>query len=242
MNMARRALDLLERALDLAPAERAAFLDRNCADDKPLRAEVEGLLRADTAAGDFLDRPIAPPNSDRSGEQIGSYRMLKLIGSGGMGSVYRAERADGAFAKPVAIKLLLFDAGDLRQRFRLEQRILGALNHPNIASLLDVGVDSRGAPYLVMEYVEGRPITAYVHNANLPIEARLRVFLKILDAVQTAHGQLVVHRDIKPSNVLVDAHAEPKLLDFGIAKLLGDNAPSATRTGIGPLTPEYASP
>ena len=236
-----RTFDLFERAVELTADERRAFLERECSDDAGLRDEVEALLRADTLAGDFLADPLGA-TGDRSGEHLGAWRLTRMIGSGGMGSVYRGERADHAFAKPVAIKLLLFDAGDLRTRFALEQRILGAFSHPNIASLLDVGLDARGAPYLVMEYVEGRPITRYAEECALDIRARVALFLKILDAVQTAHSQLVVHRDIKPGNVLVDAHGEPKLLDFGIAKLLGDSAPSATRTGVGPLTPEYASP
>ncbi len=236
-----RTIMLFERAIELEPDARAAFLDEECADDARLRNEVDSLLQADAASSNFLARPLNA-TGDRSGEHLGAYRLMRLIGSGGMGSVYRGERADGAFAKPVAIKLVLFDAGDLRTRFALEQRILGAFSHPNIASLLDVGTDANGAPYLVMEYVEGRHITAYAHDHRLDTRARVALFLKILDAVQTAHSHLVVHRDIKPSNVLVDAHGEPKLLDFGIAKLLGEGAPAATRTGLGPLTPEYASP
>ena len=241
MNDAYRAMQLFEQALELQPAARADFLDAECADNRALRDEIEALLRADAASTDFLAQPLAG-TADRSGERLGSYRLLQLVGSGGMGSVYRAERADGAYSKPVAIKLLLYDAGDLRTRFALEQRILGALSHVHIASLLDVGNDQNGAPYLVMEYVEGAPITVYARQHALDVRTRLQLFLKILDAVQTAHGQLVVHRDIKPSNVLVDRHGEPKLLDFGIAKLVGDSAPSTTRTGLGPLTPEYASP
>ncbi|MEP7097201.1 MAG: serine/threonine-protein kinase [Dokdonella sp.] len=241
MSDARRALQLFEQVIAVDPAERAVLLDRECAGDAALHANVEALLQADAAAGDFLSHPLSG-RSDRSGERLGSYRLMHLIGNGGMGSVYQAERADGAFAKPIAIKLLLFDAGDLRTRFALEQRILGALSHPHIASLLDVGQDANGAPYLVMEYVEGHAITTYVHEHGLDVRARLRLFLKILDAVQSAHNHLVVHRDIKPGNVLVDEHGNPKLLDFGIAKLLGDSQPSATGTGMGPLTPEYASP
>jgi tetratricopeptide (TPR) repeat protein len=236
-----RTLNLFEQALAVEGAERAALLERECAGDPALHAEVQALLDADAAAGNFLAQPLTA-SSGRSGERLGAYRLTRLIGNGGMGSVYCAERADGAFAKPVAIKLLLFDAGDLRTRFALEQRILGGLSHPNIASLLDVGQDANGAPYLVMEYVEGSTITAYVHDRQLGLRERIALFLKILDAVQNAHGQLVVHRDIKPSNVLVDAHDEPKLLDFGIAKLIDDSVPAMTRTGRGPLTPEYASP
>jgi serine/threonine-protein kinase len=235
----RRTMQLFEQAIALDPSQREKFLITECGLDSELRAEVDALLRADSDAGDFLDRPVS---GNRVGERLGAYRLLALIGSGGMGTVYKAERADRAFAKPVAIKLLLFDAGDLRTRFALEQRILGALSHPNIASLLDVGQDANGAPYLVMEYVEGEPITRYVHDRELDLRARVALFCKILDAVQMAHSQLVVHRDIKPGNVLVDAHDEPKLLDFGIAKLLDGSASVATRTGLGPLTPEYASP
>jgi serine/threonine protein kinase len=241
VNDSQRTLRLFENALALEGAERTAFLERECAGDAALRAEVQALLDADAAAGDFLAQPLAASHG-RSGERLGVYRLTRLIGNGGMGTVYCAERADGAYAKPVAIKLLLFDAGDLRTRFALEQRILGGLSHPNIASLLDVGQDTNGAPYLVMEYVEGNAITAYVHDHQFDLRARLALFLKILDAVQAAHSQLIVHRDIKPSNVLVDAHGEPKLLDFGIAKLLDSDAPAMTRTGRGPLTPEYASP
>ena len=241
MSDAERTLRIFEQAVLLDAAARSAFLDHECGNDGALRADVQGLLDADAAAGDFLTPPMRG-NRDRSGERLGVYRLTNLIGSGGMGSVYRAERADGAYAKQVAIKLLLVDAGDLRTRFALEQRILGTLSHPNIASLLDVGRDANGAPYLVMEYVEGDAINAYAHLHDLDLRARIGLFLKILDAVQSAHGRLVVHRDIKPGNVLVDAHGEPKLLDFGIAKLLEDGAAVMTRTGLGPLTPEYASP
>lgn len=237
----RRAMQLFEQAIALEPLQREQFLTTECGGDQSLREEIEALIRADSDAGDFLDRPVTQPGN-RVGERLGAYRLIALIGSGGMGTVYKAERADGAFAKPVAIKLLLFDAGDLRTRFALEQRILGALSHPNIASLLDVGQDANGAPYLVMEYVEGQPITRYAHDRELDLHARVELFCKILDAVQMAHSQLVVHRDIKPGNVLVDTRDEPKLLDFGIAKLLDGNGSVATRTGLGPLTPEYASP
>ena len=243
MTDAKRTMEVFERALALEEEERASFLAGECADDEGLRHEVGALLRADASAAssDFLAIPLQTVG-DRSGERLGAYRLVELIGSGGMGSVYRGERADGAYTKSVAIKLVLFDAGDLRTRFALEQRILGAFSHPNIASLLDVGNDDNGAPFLVMEFVQGQPLTAYARDRELDIRSRIALFLKILDAVQTAHSQLVVHRDIKPNNVLVDAHGEPKLLDFGIAKLLGEGPQTATRTRLGPLTPEYASP
>ena len=243
MTDAKRTMEVFERALALEEKERAPFLAGECADDEGMRHEVGELLRADASAAssDFLAIPLQAVG-DRSGERLGAYQLVELIGSGGMGSVYRGERADGAYSKAVAIKLLLFDAGDLRTRFALEQRILGAFSHPNIASLLDVGNDDNGAPFLVMEFVHGQALTAYARDHKLDIRSRVALFLKILDAVQTAHSQLVVHRDIKPNNVLVDAHGEPKLLDFGIAKLLGEGPQTATRTRLGPLTPEYASP
>lgn len=241
MSDPRRTLELFEKVLACATSERPTFLDEQCAGDAELRRAIEALLAADAAASGFLDQPIQP-SADRSGERLGVWRLLQLIGSGGMGSVYRAERADNAYAKPVAIKLLLIDAGDLRTRFALEQRILGSITHPNIASLLDIGNDERGAPFLVMEFVEGEPITTYARRMKLDARECADLFLKILDAVQTAHSQLIVHRDLKPGNILVDAHGEPKLLDFGIAKLLVADSPSATRTGLGPLTPNYASP
>ncbi|MFT3791353.1 MAG: protein kinase [Rudaea sp.] len=242
------ALELFSEALTREPAQRAAWLDEACANDAELRAQVEKMLAADARDDAFLAAPLAlaAPPPERTGEVVGAYRLDAPIGAGGMGSVYRATRADGAFDKPVAIKLLAFDAGDLRARFAREQRILGHLRHAHIATLLDVGVDARGAPYIVMEYVEGGvPITRYARDRALATRARVELFLPVLDAVQAAHAQLVVHRDIKPGNVLVDAHGAVKLLDFGIAKVLDDDGAAAearTRTGFAPLTPEYASP
>jgi eukaryotic-like serine/threonine-protein kinase len=241
MKDAQRALQLFDESVVLDRSEREAWLDAACGADTALRREVEQLLEADALANDFLVAPLLD-TSDRCGELLGVWKLDRLIGSGGMGSVYRAHRADGAYDKSVAIKFLLFDAGDLRRRFALEQRILGALTHPNISALLDAGRDNNGAPYLVMEYVNGTPITQYAHEHALDLRTRVRLFTSVVDAVQTAHSQLIVHRDIKPSNVLVDANGVPKLLDFGIAKLLGERAAAQTRTGLGPLTPEYASP
>jgi eukaryotic-like serine/threonine-protein kinase len=241
VNDSQRALQLFDEAVLLDPPLRAQWLDSACGVDTPVRREVEQLLEADRRANDFLATPLSD-SSDRSGEVLGVWKLDRLIGSGGMGSVYRARRSDGAYDKFVAIKFLLFDAGDLRRRFALEQRILGALTHPNIAALLDVGRDAHGAPYLVMEYVDGVPITAYAEDHMLDLRARIALFANILDAMQTAHSQLIVHRDIKPSNVLVDARGAPKLLDFGIAKLIDQPSAAQTRTALGPLTPEYASP
>ena len=244
MSTVTRALDIFSEAVTLDDASRCAYLDQACGADTLLRTQVEKMLNADAKMGAFLEQPIAAKRFDRSGEQLGKYRLDLLIGSGGMGSVYRATRADGAFDKPVAIKLLMFDAGDLRTRFLQERRILGNLSHSHIATLLDVGNDANGAPYFVMEYIDGVPITQYVREHGLDLRAKIELFLPILDAVQNAHSQLVVHRDIKPGNVFVDSHGVAKLLDFGIAKLLGDTTRDSakTQTGIGPLTPEYASP
>jgi len=237
------ALELFDECVLLDPDDRPVWLDHACNGDAQLRVEVEQLLEADRRANDFLGSPLPADTSDRKGERIGAWRLDALIGVGGMGSVYRAVRADEAYQRTVAIKFLLFDAGDLRRRFTLEQRILGTLTHPYIAALLDVGKDIHGAPYLVMEYIDGVPITDYAQASALDVRARVALFTKILEAVQTAHSQLIVHRDIKPGNVLVTADGTPKLLDFGIAKLMGDNAASVrTRTGFAPLTPEYASP
>jgi len=245
MTIEQRAMEVFSAAVELDPARRAAYLDATCGNDDELRALVKKLLAADESPHVRLDRPVAAVrNGDRSGEVLGSYRLEALIGSGGMGSVYRAVRADGAFDKPVAIKLLAFDAGNLRARFTQEQRILGRLSHAHIATLLDVGNDANGTPYFIMEYIAGVPITQYAREHDLSPSQRIELLLPVLDAVQAAHSQLVVHRDIKPSNVLVDRTGAVKLLDFGIAKLIGDEATAAaqTRSGLRALTPEYASP
>lgn len=242
MNDPRRALGLFDRALRQAPARRAAFVREACAGDDALRAEVEALLAADAAAGgDFL-APLAPPVRERSGERVGPWRLLRELGHGGMGTVWLAERADALYEKHVALKLLRFDAGDLRARFDNERHILAALEHPHIARLLDAGSDAHGAPYVALEYVEGESLTHWCDARGADLRTRLALFLKVLDAVQAAHGRLVVHRDLKPANILVDAHGAPKLLDFGVAKLLDGAARGLTRTGPAPLTPEYASP
>ena len=245
MTLEQRAMEVFSAAVELDPTRRAAYLDATCRNDDELRALVKKLLAADESPRVRLDRPVAAVRSgDRSGEVLGSYRLEALIGSGGMGSVYRAVRADGAFDKPVAIKLLAFDAGNLRARFIQEQRILGLLSHAHIATLLDVGHDANGTPYFIMEYIAGVPITQYAREHDLSPSQRIELLLPVMDAVQAAHSQLVVHRDIKPSNVLVDHTGAAKLLDFGIAKLIGDEATVAaqTRSGLRALTPEYASP
>jgi non-specific serine/threonine protein kinase/serine/threonine-protein kinase len=221
-------------ALELPTTERLAFLDRKRAD---VRTEVESLLRAYRAAGDFLEPETTRPAS------IGPYRIASQIGSGGMGSVFRAERDDAQFRQQVAIKMIgagLDRRPEFVRRFLEERQILAGLAHPNIARLLDGGYTDRGAPYLVMEYVDGIPITAYCDRHHLPLDQRLRLFLDLCRAVQFAHQHLVVHRDLKPANVLVSADGTPKLLDFGIARLVDD--PGRTRTIAQAATLDYASP
>jgi eukaryotic-like serine/threonine-protein kinase len=238
---AARVLAMLDAALALPSDRRAAYLDEHCASDAALRAQLESLLAHERESERFL-QPIAAGTVDRSGEIVGPWRLLREIGHGGMGRVYLAERSDALYERRIALKLLRFDFGDLRARFANERRILAALDHPNIARLLDAGLDASGAPYVAMEFVEGEPVTCWCDANASDLDAIVALFLKILDAVQYAHGRLVVHRDIKPANLFVDARGEPKLLDFGIAKLIDADARGLTTTGAAPLTPEYASP
>jgi eukaryotic-like serine/threonine-protein kinase len=254
----RRVTTLLDQALDLSPAERARFLDEACGDDADLRAEVDALVDADAATSPLLDAPFAASAVIAATEdaaaagmvhrRMGAYRIVRELGHGGMGAVYHAERADGQFEQQVAIKLVRagFASTGLVQRFLHERQILARLEHPNITRLLDGGINEDGLPYLVMEFVEGDPITDHCDRMRLPIGERLRLFRAVCDAVAYAHRNLIVHRDLKPSNVLVTPDGQVKLLDFGIAKLLEESAASAdsdgTRTGLYLLTPEYAAP
>ena len=248
---------LLDGALDLDPAERGAFLERECAGDADLLAEVRAILEAGERSDPVLDGSAAklgaplvadsipvPPLPQR----VGPYRVERLIGEGGMGSVYLAQRADGEFDQRVALKLvrtgLHLDSRIVR-RFRDERQMLAALNHPAIARLLDGGLTEDGLPFFAMEYVDGLSIDRYCDAHDLGIEQRLTLFAQVCDAVAHAHGKQIVHRDIKPSNILVTADGTPRLLDFGIAKLLiaDDGGPPAlTRRSERLLTPEYASP
>jgi tetratricopeptide (TPR) repeat protein len=237
-----RVRTLFHDAVDLAPGDRGPLFD-DC--EPALRAEVERLLEQHDASAGFLERSVweLVDTADTKWERvlIGPYRVVKQLGHGGMGTVFLASREDAEFEQRVAIKLVRRgDGGEsLLQRFRQERQILAALEHPNIARLLDGGTTSGGVPYLVMEYVEGTPIDDYCREHALSIDARLRLFLQLCDAVQYAHRSLVIHRDIKPANVLVTADGIPKLLDFGIAKLT-----SAQITGpvTRMMTPDYASP
>jgi non-specific serine/threonine protein kinase/serine/threonine-protein kinase len=247
--------ELLDAALELAPAERRRFLDETCADAPELRREVESLLVCEEKAGGFLDAPALAFSADffdgadvideRAGQTIGHYRIIREIGRGGMGAVFLAERSDGEFRQEVALKVVRrsFADSELARRFRRERQILASLNHPNIARLLDGGVSSDGEPFFAMEHVEGVRIDDYCTANNLSTEARLRLFLAVCRGVSYAHQNLVIHRDIKPSNILVTADGTPKLLDFGIAKLLdAEHTDEHTQTDLRAFTPDYASP
>jgi non-specific serine/threonine protein kinase/serine/threonine-protein kinase len=249
-----------EQASALTGPKRLALLAELAAKDPALAQEVEALLAAEEDPSPFLDRPAAPGwgqssgcppmdelrSSPSPGDLLGPYRLIELLGRGGMGVVYRAQRADGEFEQEVAIKLVRSGllGADAELRFRRERQILASLQHPKVARLLDGGLTEHG-PYLVMEYVEGKPIDAYCDRKGLGLRERLELFAAICDAVHAAHRALIVHRDLKPGNVLVTDEGTVKLLDFGIARLLdepGGGAGPTTRFGVRPMTPEYASP
>jgi serine/threonine protein kinase len=246
--------ELFEAALNLRASERTAFVEHACSSDGQLRVEVHRLLNAYENADELLKSaaPAADLFSDEfracmAGRRIGPYQVLRELGEGGMGTVYLARRADQAFQKEVALKLVrpLAGGAELLNRFQQEREILASLDHPNVARLLDGGSTPEGAPYLVMEYVDGVPIDEYCDAKRLDISARLRLFQTVCAAVQYAHRNLVVHRDLKPSNILVTPDGTVKLLDFGIAKLLvsrEEETQFLTRTGGRPMTPGYASP
>ena len=250
----RRIEEVFERASAASPESRPALLDEACAGDAELRREVESLLACDADDDTFLNTRIAGAAeqvaSDQAasliGKRIGAWRITGVAGRGGMGAVYRAVRDDGQYDKEAALKLVrrgLASDADLR-RFRRERQILARLEHPSIARLLDGGTTEDGLPYLVMEFVAGQPVTA--HCRDLSVTDKLRLFRQVCAAVQYAHQNLIVHRDLKPGNILVTADGVPKLLDFGIAKLLDPEAstddPAATITSAWMLTPDYASP
>jgi serine/threonine-protein kinase len=237
---------LFDELVDRAPDERAARL---AAVAPELRRDVESLLRASAAAGRFLERPAPPAEScdGVAGERVGAWRLVSELGRGGMGTVWLAERADGAFEQRAALKRIRggFVSESLARRFLFERQLLARLSHPNIARLLDGGLDERGSPYLVLEHVRGTPIDLHCDDRRLSLADRLALFSQVCDAVRHAHSQLVIHRDLKPSNIFVDEDGRVKLLDFGVAKLLADDAgtPAApTLGGLPPCTPDYAAP
>jgi serine/threonine protein kinase len=242
---------LFDLAADHPPAEWDAIVVREAGGDELLQGEVLRLLAALDADHLDLDHPrfeLGPPEegAERLGAVIAPYRLVRVVGHGGMGTVYEGVRADGAYEQRVAIKFIrpILGAEVMAARFRRERQILAALEHRNIARLLDGGATERGEPYFVMEYVDGEPITAWAAARRLTIGDRLRLFLQACAAVEHAHGKFVVHRDIKPANILVTADGSVKLLDFGVAKLLGaqDGDELITVTQQRPFTPEYASP
>jgi eukaryotic-like serine/threonine-protein kinase len=249
--------------LDVPESRRAEVLAERCGHDPVLHAAVERLLAAErrsaaafsAAAGaidQFVEEALRPHEPDEASvperiRQLGPYLVSRLLGRGGMASVWLADRADGQFEKTVAIKILRqwIDGEDGLRRFLVERQILSSLTHPNIVPLLDGGTADDGTPWLATEYIEGEPITDYCEARGLGVEARLDLFLQVIDAVHHAHQKLIVHRDLKPSNILVDAQGRVRLLDFGIAKLLenaGDPRAQLTRTAYRPMTPEYAAP
>jgi serine/threonine protein kinase len=249
-----RVRKIYERALTLSGGERSSFVEGECAEHSGMRAEVERLLNARERIPAWLDQPalgvpstlsgLQPPRME--GRHLGGYTLLREIGRGGMGRVYLANRSDGAYAKQVAIKLVLpsVDSSAMLSRFQHEREILASLDHPNIARLLDGGSTEEGWPYFVMEFVDGQPIHRWCDERRLNISQRLELFRNVLAAVRYAHQRLVVHRDLKPGNILVTGDGVVKLLDFGIAKVMradaGTEPDTATLAAI--MTPDYASP
>ncbi len=245
-----KAEDILTEILELPADQRQAALDRACQGDEGLRRELESLLAAADPAESFIETPVFSLRSEglleiREGQRVGSYQIERLLGRGGMGSVFLATRID-EFEKRVALKILKpgLNTEAIVRRFRHERQILAHLDHPNIAKLLDGGSTEEGLPYFVMEYVEGEPIDHYCDRQRLTIRQRLTLFRKVCSAVHLAHQNLIVHRDLKPANILVGADGEPKLLDFGIAKPLDpeDASTLLTASGAQPMTLAYASP
>ena len=242
--------DLLDNAIELPPEERSKYLDENCPEAE-VRRSVETLIESYEESASFLEKPavqtFAEQDQGWTGRILGPYKVLNGIGAGGMGAVYRGTRVDDEYRQNVAIKIIngVFVSKQLVDRFRAERQILADLNHPNVARLIDGGTTPEGLPYLVMEYVEGVPIDDYCDVHRLSPRERLELFVQLCAAVQYAHQNLIVHRDLKPSNILVTAEGTPKLLDFGIAKILQpvEQCADAERTlTLQAMTPEYVSP
>jgi serine/threonine protein kinase/tetratricopeptide (TPR) repeat protein len=241
---------LFDQAVSLVGAEREEFIARHCPDPE-LRRELETLLASDQGAGTFLQGAVMEAASSvvqdlafSPGQRLGRYRVLSMIGQGGMGLVYLAERADGKLEQRVALKVLQSGPGQpfVAEQLQRECHILASLEHPNIARVLDADITENGQPYFVMEYVDGQPIDRYCDDRKLSVRDRLRVLLPVCDAVHVAHQKLIVHRDLKPDNILVTRQGVPKLLDFGIAKVLSEVPAGQQNTATRIMTPEYASP
>ena len=244
--------NILSTLLDLPENEHSEFLAS--IDDEEIRLEVEKLLSAQEQAENFIDTPILiekgladdATKDSLIGKTIENYLILERIGTGGMGAVYLAERLNSDFKQKVALKIIKrgMDSEAILTRFATERRILSTLKHPNIAQLLDGGISSEGLPFFVMEYVDGKPLNQFCDENELALNERLQIFRQICSAVENAHKHLIIHRDLKPSNVLVTSDGIPKLLDFGIGKLLSNDGDEATLTATQGrvFTPEYASP
>jgi serine/threonine protein kinase/Tfp pilus assembly protein PilF len=249
-------MQVLADTIDCDTGSRSKFLVESCAGDELLRQEIERLLKHQKAEPDFLEESLIQMLSHQQhkqeqsqiGRQIGPYRITGLIGCGGMGAVYRAVRDDDEYQRQVAIKLIKtgMNSAESLRRFRNERQILANLDHQNIARLFDGGTTEEGLPYLVMEHVEGEPFHAFANTRRLNITDRLKLFLLVCDAVEYAHRHYVVHSDLKPANILVTEHGVPKLLDFGLARVLSHElvrgSAESTLTGLRGMTPEYASP
>ena len=247
----------IEEAVAVAPeisgGRRGVWLDEFCAGDAELKAQIQSLLALSTEAENFLEKSVSPyaaqilpeNGTNLAGKQFSHYKIVAEIGRGGMGAVFLAERSDGEFEQRVALKIMrqtILDS-EAENRFRRERQILAKLNHLNIARLLDGGVSASGEPFLVMEYIEGKPVVEFAEKKSISIQQRLKLFLQICSAVAFAHRNLIIHRDIKPSNILVAADGNLKLLDFGLAKILEfENDLTQTATAFRAFTPAYASP
>jgi tetratricopeptide (TPR) repeat protein len=244
--------ELFEQALPLRSGERTVLLDNACGLDDDLRREVVSLLASHQAGGGFLQHRIEKAltsfyDTSVAGTQpvrVGPYRLIRELGRGGMGTVFLAERDDEEYYAQVAVKLVRpgMDTEFILARFRRERQTLARLQHPNISRLLDGGTTENGLPYFVMEYIDGPWLTAFAADRRMPVDDRVRTFLDVCSAVDYAHRNFIIHRDLKPGNILVDPDGVPKLVDFGICKLLRAGAIAATDSAVAPMTPDYASP
>ena len=245
--------EILASALEQNPAERSGFVRQACGENDALRAEVESLLQDHDFADTLLENSPVTPGAlswraqEMIGKRIGAYRIIGKCGQGGMAVVYLGERDDQHYRKRVAIKMVSHASGNetILQRFRNERQTLAALDHPNIVKLLDGGSTEDGLPYLVMDFVDGVPINQYCDSHQLSIPDRLKLFRTVCAAVHYAHLSSVIHRDLKPGNILISSDGTPRLLDFGIAKLLNPEflpTPLVTQSDWRPMTPDYASP
>ena len=250
---AQRLAELVKSAIECGPERWDAFLEQECGSDPAMRAEIESLLKQQEHVTRFIETPalhlaaesLVRDGAFHAGQIIGDYEILSLIGTGGMGEVYLAH--DRHLHRKAALKFVRrgMDSDDILRRFQHEERLLASLNHPNIAQLYGSGVTTDGIPFFAMEYVEGERLDQYCNERGLAMVERLNLFRKVCSAVTYAHQHLVIHRDIKPANIRVTAEGEPKLLDFGIAKLLdaeGGQSSGQTLTLQGVMTPDYASP